>query len=313
MGDNMFKEIKLNTIGFHSNLVISRVCSVGKPFENSVMFVKRKKSLDYQNLKFVKNCLVFLEKDFSEVSKLLDKSKNHIVECDNPRLEYAKFLNNFVAQTEDELEKFGEYSKANSAFIHEETKIESGVTIHSNSKIGKGTRICSGAVILSNVTIGENCFIGHNSVIGGDGFGLERDNDKHYRIPHFGGVKIGNNVNIGANCTVRSGNMNPTIIEDNVSIDDLSVIAHNCIIGKSSIICGCSSLGGSVKLEENVWIGSGSTILQNLIIAEGATIGLGSVVRKSIKNGVKVLGNPALPIEEFGKREAFLKLKKNGN
>ena len=59
----------------------------------------------------------------------------------------------------------------------EEVIIEPFVKIGNNVKIGKNTLVKSGVKIGDNVEIGENCYIRENSVIGGEGFGIEKDEE----------------------------------------------------------------------------------------------------------------------------------------
>jgi UDP-3-O-[3-hydroxymyristoyl] glucosamine N-acyltransferase LpxD len=305
-----FNNITLRNLGFPFDFEIFRICSLLNPKENSVMFVKKKKNNKYSNLKEVKNCLIFIDNDLtSEIVKFIDKGLNEVIFCDNPRLEFIIFLNDKIMPNQNnEPLKLKNGSFIHDSFIFNDTVIiESGCTIEANVTIGSGTIIRSGSRILKNTTIGNNCIVDYNTIIGGDGFGLERFDQKIIKMPHFGGVIIEDNVSVGANCTIRSGGMDSTFIGENTVIDDSCVIAHNCIVGKSSIICGCSSLGGSVVLGEKVWIGSGSTIIQNITIEKNCTVGLGSVVRKKLKQGEKVLGNPAVSTLEYAKRESKIK------
>ena len=86
------------------------------------------------------------------------------------------------------------------------------------------------------------------AIIGDQGFGFGFSHDKTpQRIPHNGGVIVGDNVEVGANNVICSGTFNPTIIEDHVKLDDLVFIAHNCKIGNKTMIA-CAQLSGSVSI-----------------------------------------------------------------
>ena len=97
--------------------------------------------------------------------------------------------------------------------------------------------------------IGERCVIRSNTVIGAQGFGFEQDSDGTWlRFPHFGNVVIENDVEIGALNSICRGSLGNTIIRSGVKTDNLVHIAHNCIIGKNSILTACTTLGGEYLL-----------------------------------------------------------------
>lgn len=50
---------------------------------------------------------------------------------------------------------------------------------------------------------------------------------------------------------------------------------------------------GTIKIDNNVWIGANTIIMPNVIIGEGSVVGAGSVVTKNIPSLSIVAGNPA--------------------
>jgi len=144
------------------------------------------------------------------------------------------------------------------------------------------------------VSIGERVIIGPNCSIGFDGFGFDKNKEGIYeRFPHVGKVVIGDDVEIGSNTCIDRGALGDTIIGDGTKIDNLVHIAHNVRIGKNCHIVALTCIGGSVTVEDNVYIGIGPSIRNQIKIGEGATIGMGAVVVKDVKSGVTVIGNPA--------------------
>ena len=135
--------------------------------------------------------------------------------------------------------------------------------------------------------------VGTNTVIGGEGFGFAKDGDEWIRMPHIKKVIIGNNVEIGSNCTIDRGCLTDTVIGDGVKIDNLCHIAHGVKIGDNTIITAGAIVGGSVIIGKNVWIGINSTIRNGITIGDNAVIGMGSNVVKDVPEGVTVFGNPA--------------------
>ncbi len=173
--------------------------------------------------------------------------------------------------------------------IHSSAVIEDCVTIGDNVSIGAHT------VVKKNTIIGNNTVIGCNSVIGSEGFQIIRIKDESpMRITHVGGVKIGSDVYIGdcvcvGNCLFEGF----SIIEDGVKIDNLSYIAHNTCIGANAVITAQVALCGSTIVGKNAWIAPNTSVLNNVVIGESAMTGLGSIVVRSIPDGMLAYGAPA--------------------
>lgn len=216
----------------------------------------------------------------------------------NPRLDFIKVVSKYFLQQEIK----GGIDPT--AVISTKAKIGRNVTIGAHCFIGDEVTIGDGCCIMPNVTIigrvemGMNCLIKPGAVIGGSGFGFEYDEDNTpYHFPHTGFVKIGNNVHIGSNTCIDRATIDCTTIGDNVKIDNLCQIAHNCSIGKNTLITGHSGIAGGVQIGERCWIGPNSTIYQQLKIENGARVGIGSVVLRKVREGNTVFGNPATRID----------------
>ena len=182
------------------------------------------------------------------------------------------------------------------------TSIGNFVSIEENVTIGKNCIIHSGAKIYPSVKIGSGCIIHSGAVIGGDGFGYARDGAINKKIPHIGGVIIGDDVEIGANCTIDAGTFDPTIIENGVKIDNLVHIAHNVFVGENSIIVAQVGIAGSVTLEKNVTLAGQVGIAGHLTIGENSIVAAQSGVSKSIPPNSYYFGYPAKPANQV-KRE----------
>lgn len=178
--------------------------------------------------------------------------------------------------------------------IHETVKVAKTAVIEESVTIGKNTCIENNVTIHKGTVIGENCIIRANSVIGAQGFGFEKNNDGQWvRFPHLGRVVIGDNVEIGALNSVCVGTLGDTKINDGVKTDNLVHIAHNCDVGKNSILTACTELSGGVTLGEGVWMGPNTSTMQKITIGNSAIVGLGSVVTKNVETGHTVAGVPA--------------------
>ncbi|MFA7264993.1 MAG: UDP-3-O-(3-hydroxymyristoyl)glucosamine N-acyltransferase [Candidatus Nanopelagicales bacterium] len=184
-----------------------------------------------------------------------------------------------------------------SATLGEGCHIGPGVHIE-NANIGSRCVIHANAIIRDNVVLGDDVIVGPSSVIGNTGFGYGRD-AAGIPIPftHFGGVHIGNRVEIGANTTIDRGTLENTVIEDDVKIDNLVNIGHNCVIGRSALIIAGSALCGGVTVGEGAWISPNSTIREKVQIGSSSVVGLAAVVINDVAPGTTVFGNPARRIK----------------
>ena len=210
-------------------------------------------------------CVTFLSN--SKYNKLLDSTKASAVivkegikinneitllVCPDPYLAFAKLSKLFS----DEIDFF-KGSFKDSIFIHDsvnlgrDVKVGPNVYIGENCEIGDKTVIYPNSTILTDVSIGQDCIVHPNSVLGSDGFGFAPENDHYQKIEQLGGLKIGDNVEIGAGCTIDRGAISNTIISDGVKLDNQIHIAHNVSLGSNSAIAACCAIAGSTKIGKN--------------------------------------------------------------
>lgn len=180
--------------------------------------------------------------------------------------------------------------------------IGAGTVLKDEVIVGENTRIAENVTICHGVEIGKNVVIHPGVVIGADGFGIVNDKGKWIKIPQIGGVKIGDNVEIGANTTVDRGAIEDTIIGDGVKLDNQIQVGHNVIIGNNTVIAGCSGIAGSTIIGENCIIGGGVGIGGHIEIADNVIITGMSMVTKSLtKAGIYSSGIPAEPTSQWHK------------
>lgn len=287
----------------NNQIKIFEIASINNLKNNSILFVKDLDQELFDKLIILKGCLLILAEKDIHISLGLEVN-NAIIFSENPRYRYAEILNLIYdfKNTRKELyfnKELNIYTGKN-VFIDSTSFVEPYSIIFSNSVIKKNSYIMSGVKIGPNVSIGDNTIIRENSVIGGFGFGMATEKDKPIiRIPHTGGVLIGNNVEIGALNTVCSGTIEPTIIEDFVKTDDHVHIAHNCLIKRETIITACSEISGSVKIGEKSWLGPNCSIINQINIENNSYIGIGACVTKPVPENTMVAGNPAKKIKEL--------------
>jgi UDP-3-O-[3-hydroxymyristoyl] glucosamine N-acyltransferase len=178
--------------------------------------------------------------------------------------------------------------------IHPSAVIEPGASVHPTARVGalcvieRGAQIGAMTELKSRVTVGENCVVGdrcllHSGVvIGADGFGFAPDGDHWEKMEQLGSVRIGDDVEIGANTCVDRGALQDTVIEDGVKLDNLIQVGHNVRIGKNTAIAGCVGIAGSAAIGAQCTIGGGAIVLGHLQITDHVHISAATVVSKSV-------------------------------
>jgi UDP-3-O-[3-hydroxymyristoyl] glucosamine N-acyltransferase len=219
------------------------------------------------------------------------------------------------------------------SFVADNASLGSDVYIGAFSYIGKNVTVGNHTKIYPNCFIGENVRIGNNciihpgvkiyhdcviqdhvvvhagTVIGGDGFGYTPGPDGNLiKVPQIGNVIIENNVEIGCITAIDRATMGSTIIKAGTKLDNLVQIAHNVVIGQSSVIAGQSGIGGSTRIGKGVQIGGQTAVVEHISIADGSRIGAKSKVTKAVKiPNSNINGSPAFEYSRSSRSQAVYK------
>ncbi len=184
-------------------------------------------------------------------------------------------------------------------------------TLYAGVYIGHGVQIGNDCKLYPHVSIREHCRLGdrvtlHNgTVVGSDGFGYSVDaQGVRHKVPQLGVVVIGNDVEVGANCTIDRARFGNTRIGNGVKIDNLVQIAHNVIIGDHAVIVAQVGIAGSSMIGSKVVIGGQAGVSGHVIVGEGAMVGGQAGVTKNVPPGTYVVNFPAVPQREFAAAHA---------
>ena len=175
-----------------------------------------------------------------------------------------------------------------SAVVDPSAEVDATAQIGPLCVIGPGARIGAGTVLKSRVTVSEDCVIGARCVlhpgvvIGADGFGFAKDGERWEKIEQLGAVRIGNDVEIGANTCIDRGALADTVIEDGVKLDNLIQIGHNVRVGRNTAMAGCVGVAGSATIGANCTIGGSAGVLGHLTIADNVNVSSFSLVTRSL-------------------------------
>ena len=189
--------------------------------------------------------------------------------------------------------------------IGEDTRIGPGCVINAYSIIGKKSLLHANVVMYHDVVIGDHCILHSGCVIGADGFGFAPNSGSWEKIAQLGGVRIGNDVEVGANTTIDRGALGNTQIGNGVKLDNQIMIAHNVVIGDGCAIAGTVGIAGSTTLGKNCTLAGGVGIVGHVDIADGVHVTGMSLVSKSLKEaGVYSSGTAIMPASEWRKSAA---------
>jgi UDP-3-O-[3-hydroxymyristoyl] glucosamine N-acyltransferase len=197
--------------------------------------------------------------------------------------------------------------------IHPSAVVEAGAMVDPQAQVGPlaviaaGAQVCAFAVIgahcsvgaharvgahtrlVDRVTLGERCTIGERgivhsgAVIGADGFGFAPTQGRWEKIEQLGAVRIGDDVEIGANTCIDRGALDDTVIEDGVKLDNLIQIAHNVRIGAHTAIAAMAGIAGSTRIGRHCTIGGAAGIVGHIDIVDHVHIDSATVVSRSIR------------------------------
>lgn len=184
--------------------------------------------------------------------------------------------------------------------IGKNVQIYPHVFIDDNCCIGADTVIYSGVKIYHSSQIGQRCIIHSGVVIGADGFGFAPRPDGSYeKIPQTGNVIVEDDVEIGANTTIDRATLGSTIIRQGTKLDNLIMVAHNCEIGKHTVIASQSGFSGSTKIGDYCKIGGQVGVAGHLKIGNYVTLAAKAGITNHVPDGSKLMGAPAIDAAKF--------------
>jgi UDP-3-O-[3-hydroxymyristoyl] glucosamine N-acyltransferase len=171
---------------------------------------------------------------------------------------------------------------AASAKLGERVSIGAGCVVGEGATIGDDSCLYPRVVVYPGCTLGKRVIVHSGAVIGGDGFGFADDSGTWVKIPQVGSVRIGDDVEIGANTTIDRGAMDDTVIEEGVKLDNQIQIGHNTHIGAHTAVAGCVGIAGSAHIGRHCTFGGAAMILGHLKIVDHVNISAGTFISRSI-------------------------------
>lgn len=177
-------------------------------------------------------------------------------------------------------------------------RLHSGVVIGRNCRLGDDVVLHPHVVLYDGTHLGHRVIVHANAVLGADGFGYRLQGGRHVKMPQFGTVEVGDDVEVGAGTTIDRGTFQATRIGAGTKIDNLVQIGHNCQIGKHNLFVSQVGIAGSCGTGDYVVIAGQVGVADHVHIEDGAIIGARSGVVRDVAAGERMLGAPAKPESE---------------
>ncbi len=196
--------------------------------------------------------------------------------------------------------------------IDADVTIGENATLYPGVYIARGTRIGNGVTLFPNVVLYEGTIVGNNvtihagTVIGEDGLGYAPVKDKWVKIPQIGNVVIGDDVELGPNCTIDRATLGSTVIGSGTKFSNLVAIGHGTKVGEDCMFVAQVGLAGSVNVGRHVTIAGQAGVVGHITIGDHAVIGAKAGVSNSVEAGMTVLGSPAVAINDCKRQFAVM-------
>ena len=245
---------------------------------------------------------------------------------DNPYACYARMAAVICPATVYEAGVHSSAVVAASARVAETAHIAANAVVEENSSLGANTYVGPGTVVGPDCDIGENCLLHANvtlvrsvttgdrcifhsgSVVGADGFGNAKAEDGWVKVPQVGGVRIGNDVEIGSSTTVDCGAIDDTIIEDGVRLDNQVQIGHNVHLGEHTAVAASAAIAGSARIGKRCMVAGMAGIKGHTEICDDVTIlGKGMVSKNITSPGAYASNFPVEDVRVWNKRVAIFR------
>lgn len=192
------------------------------------------------------------------------------------------------------------------AVVGPRTVLYSGTFVGAASELGADCIVYPNAVVREGCRLGDRCIVNAGAVIGGDGFGFAPSGMENVKIPQVGGVRMGDDVEVGSNASIDRGAMADTEIGAQTKIDSLVQIGHNVVVGKACFLAGQTGIAGSSKIGNRVTLAGQVGVVGHIEIGDFVTVLAKSGVSKSLPEKGYYNGVPCKPNRDYLRELATL-------
>lgn len=206
------------------------------------------------------------------------------------------------------------------------TRIGPQAHVGADARIGAQGLLREGARVAARVRIGARVILNPGAALGGDGFsyvtpeksGVESVREtlgdagaaqaqSYARIHSLGSVRLGDDVEIGANAVIDRGTIRDTVVGDGTKIDSLVMVGHNVVIGRNTLLCGLVGIAGSARIGDNVVLAGQVGVGDNIFVGDNVIAGGASKLMTNVPAGRVVLGYPAIKMDKHVEMYKYLR------
>jgi len=171
--------------------------------------------------------------------------------------------------------------------------LHANVTLYAGVRVGADCTLHAGCVLREETELGDRVVLQPGVVLGADGFGFAVNERGGFEaVPQFGRVVVEDDVEIGANATVDRGTLGDTRIRRGAKLDNLVMVAHNCVVGEDAMLIAQAGLAGSVRIGRSALVLAQAGVADHICIGDRAYVGPQSGVTSDVPAGGRVLGMP---------------------
>jgi UDP-3-O-[3-hydroxymyristoyl] glucosamine N-acyltransferase len=206
---------------------------------------------------------------------------------------------------------------ADTAQIGKNTILQPNVFVGNHVVIGENCVIHPHVTIYDHCQLGDGVIIHSGTVLGSDAFYYKKRPEGFDKLLSGGRVVIGDDVEIGALCTIDKGVTGNTTIKKGSKLDNQVHVGHDTIIGERCLIASQTGIAGCVVIEDDVTLWGQVGIASAITIGKKAVVYAQSGVGNSLEGEKTYLGSPAQEARETFRQIAAVRklpnfLKKSG-
>jgi UDP-3-O-[3-hydroxymyristoyl] glucosamine N-acyltransferase len=183
-----------------------------------------------------------------------------------------------------------------------------GCIVGEECEVGEGCQLLARVTLVARVRLGKRVRVHPGAVLGAEGFGLAMSEGRWLKVPQLGGVRIGDDCEIGANTTIDRGAIEDTVLEEDVRLDNQIQVGHNVRIGAHTAMAGCVAVAGSTRIGSYCLIGGGAGFVGHIEVGDRVTVTARSLVTHSLAGpGEYSSGTPLQPTRLWRRNAARFK------
>jgi UDP-3-O-[3-hydroxymyristoyl] glucosamine N-acyltransferase len=184
------------------------------------------------------------------------------------------------------------------AVVGPRSRVDALSFVGAHAVLGEDVRLYPRVVVREGVRIGDRVIVHSGAVLGADGFGYAFDGRTHRKIPQVGGLRIEDDVEIGANSAIDRATLGETVVRRGTKIDNLVQIGHNCDIGEDVILVAQVGIAGSSRVGNRAMLAGQVGVADHVTIGAGAILTAKSGVPSDVPDGEVWGGLPSRPVAD---------------